>query len=143
MRHSRAFEGLMRWVQVRNRSRDAYEVRALASDQLDTTLDDAWDRTLQEIDDIRSTSATHGIPLLLVIAPYRFQMADPQGTRQPQDRLLAFAREKGVECVDLLPVLADRDRVLPMFDDESHFSIDGHRLVAERLAEPLLRALSR
>lgn len=139
--HSRAFERLLRWMQWRSRSREAYEVRLLAVDEPSAEIEEAWSRTLSEIDDIRSLCEAQGIPFLLVVAPYRFQVFDSARTRQPQDRLLAYAREREVRCIDLLPELAGAGREQPMFDDESHFSAEGHRVVADRLVEPVLEAL--
>ena len=97
--------------------------------------------TTAEIDEIHELCRARDIPFLIVIAPYRFQLLDPDGSRQPQDRLLAHAASRGIVGIDPLPGLAVAERRQEMFDDESHFSAAGHALVAERLLEPLRRAL--
>ena len=55
----------------------------MARDDLSGELRKAWELVLEEIEDVRRTTVEHDIPLLLVIAPYRFQLAEPAGKRQP------------------------------------------------------------
>ena len=143
LKHSRAFEWLVRWMQWRSRSREAYQVGKLAADPLSPELEEAWELTLEEIDEIHELCRARDIPFIIVIAPYRFQLLDAEGTRQPQDRLLAHAAERDIVCIDPLPGLAIAQRQREMFDDESHFSAEGHALVAERLVEPVRHALGR
>jgi len=142
MRNCKSFELLMRYLQRRSRRREAYDVEKLAQDQLSPELEEAWENALEEIETIRRVTEQNRIPLLLVIAPYQFQMADPGRRSQPQQRLVKYARSKGIPYVDLLPGFVEfaRDRGLvgtQLFNDPSHFSIFGHEAAAKLLATPV------
>jgi lysophospholipase L1-like esterase len=137
LRHSRAWGRIVRWRQWWGRSREAYAVERLATDEQGADLERAWSRVFDELDRIRRTAEADGIPFLLFVAPYRFQLFGPERTRQPQDRLIAWAERHGVSWVDPLPALAQASVQTPVFDDHSHFSAAGHRLVADLLAAAL------
>ena len=113
----------------------------MAQNSLSKELEQAWRHTLIELEEIRQITDDHGIPLLLVIAPYRFQLNDPQGNRQPQDRLIAYARQHDLPFVDLLPLFAEEKRLGSLFNDPSHLSSAGHRLAAKKILEPVRQAL--
>ncbi len=144
IRHSRAFEGLVRGLQRLARGREEYRARDLARDELSPGLDQAWQQMLRELDDIRRLAAAHGLPTLLLIAPFRFQ-AEEAGRRQPQDRLLEYAGGHGLPAVDVLAVLYELSPGTGLaeaaFNDETHFSELGHALTAEMLVDPVVRTL--
>ena len=137
LRHSHAWGRLVRARQWWGRGREAYEVEQLATDAPSAEIEEAWQRAIDELDRIRATAEAEGIPLVLLIAPYRFQLFDPARTRQPQDRLIAWALRHGVTCIDPLPALAHASVSQSVFDDHSHFNAAGHRLVADLVAEAL------
>ncbi len=144
LRHSRAFERCMRLAQRLARKREEYDVRNMARDQLSPEMTEAWQRTIDELEDIRRTAAENAIPFLLVIAPYRFQLDDPTRCRQPQDYLMEYARSQNVWCVDLLPGFVEEQRRLSsfhLFNDPNHFSRLGHRTAARLLVKPVRDAL--
>jgi lysophospholipase L1-like esterase len=141
IRRSRAFEMLVRGVQHLARDYDQYRASNLSTDAPSAAIVAAWSKVELELDGVHRETAALGVPLLLVIAPYRYQLDDPAGTRQPQDRLLAWARARGVEAVDLLPYFAAAGaRSGRLFSDANHFSEAGHALAANALVPPL-RAL--
>jgi len=138
LRSSRAFERLVRLRQRHARRREAYAVRNLARDVLPSHLGAAWDEVTKELEVIRRSTAREGIPLLLVIAPYRFQLEQPDQLRQPQERLIAYAKARDIPYMDLLPgfTAAHRaDPTRPLFKDRNHFSVRGHEVAARLLAE--------
>jgi lysophospholipase L1-like esterase len=139
VRHSRAIEALARWTRAQARDRQAYDVRKLASDELSPALEAAWDTTMSELDAVRVACYERGVPLVLMIAPYRFQLAQPGATRQPQDRLMAFARQHELPAVDLLvDFAAAQQSPEELFNDDNHFAPMGHVLAARRLGPTLL-----
>jgi len=142
IRNSRAYAALAERAAERNRREAEYRVQHLARDAIGPPLEHAWETVLAEIDAIHAIAQRNEIPLLIVIAPYRFQLADPDGSRQPQDRLLAFARARGIPALDLLPVFATAmgHTESSLFLDASHFSESGHAVAAEALL-PTLRPL--
>ena len=116
----------------------------MATDEWRSEMVDAWDQTLSEIDGIRQTAVQNEIPLLLVIAPYRFQLSEPEKTNQPQIRLLRYAKTHDVPVVDLLPLFASihkKPGSPPFFRDANHFSVAGDAHTAEFLVEPILALL--
>lgn len=144
LRNSRAFERLARFLQRRARNWQNYKVEKLAADSLPPELEEAWARTLSEIDDIHRTAVESNIPLLLVISPYEFQLHNPVGLRQPQDRLIKYIRSRNIPCVDLLPELARVAQTSsPLFNDENHLSEQGHWEVARLLVAPVRALLHR
>lgn len=138
LRRSRAFEAAARWLQAGARHQEEYRVRNLASDEIGPRLERAWEQTIEELAGVRRVCEEHGLPLLVLIAPFRFQVEDPAGLRQPQDRLIAWAERAGVAHVDVLAYLA-RASFPPAaaFNDASHFSELGHGFVAELLFLPV------
>jgi hypothetical protein len=83
---------------------------------------------------------------LLAIAPYQFQMKDPARLRQPQQRLIEYARSKNLPCFDLLPGFVEYARTNELessmlFNDANHFSVFGHDAAARLLTGPVQRAL--
>ncbi|NTV13729.1 MAG: SGNH/GDSL hydrolase family protein [Desulfobulbaceae bacterium] len=139
MHNSRLFEGMARMAMGWSRDVQAYKVEKLASDNLSKDLTEAWEVTLAEIEGIRQQAAARNIPLLLVIAPYRFQLDDPEKLNQPQKVLWEYARAKNVEVIDLLPIFSQVNQITatPLFNDANHFSIEGHTLAAQALVEPI------
>jgi lysophospholipase L1-like esterase len=146
VRHSRAVELLLRSMQRRARHREAYEVELMARDKLSPELEEAWERTIAEIEAIRQITEQHNIPLLLVIAPYQFQLKDPLRLGQPQRRLTEYARSKNLPCFDLLPGFVEYARTGGLdtgvlFNDANHFSVFGHDAAAKLLRSPVQNIL--
>jgi lysophospholipase L1-like esterase len=135
LRSSRAYEQAIRWAQKRSRRREMYSVTQLARDDLSPELEAAWSLALEELDGIDEWTSRRGIPALLVIAPYRFQLKSPLELRQPQKRLIVHAEDRNIAVLDLLPAFAaaSRDQSVDLFADENHFSVAGHALAAEFL----------
>ena len=100
----------------------------------------AWDTVLSEVDGIRELAVKNGIPLLIVVTPYNFQLDQPRRTNQPQRILEKYAGEHGVPFVDLLPDFStfhEMNPQVPLFNDENHFSIQGHSLAAAVLSKAI------
>ena len=126
----------MRWLRTRSRDRQEYQVEKLAVDEVSEEIEEAWSLVFEELDRIAGHAGESGIPLLVVIAPYRFQLDAPATTGQPQDRVKQWRRRRGVPVFDLLPVFAEfRARTgLQLFNDANHYSPPGHELAARELA---------
>jgi len=141
LRWSRIFEEMTRLASGITRDREALQVTRMARPEPSPELEKAWELALTELEGIRTTTAEAGLPLALVITPYRFQLEDPAATGQPQRRLVRFARERGIPALDLLPAFHEHHRTrpeAPLFFDANHFSQFGHRCAAGALTEFLL-----
>ena len=144
-----------------------YNVRAMVeSPPDDERFRSGWRLVLDNLDRIYGLARGQGIEVALLIYPFTFQLFD-QALQAPQRRLLAHAREQGIDAIDLTPAyeaaihgdigqilaglgkansLAREDvdllRVFQAkryFIDEDHPTPLGHRLAAGRLAEYLHR----
>jgi len=141
LRHSRAFEHLVRFLQWRARRMEEYDVKKMTRDKLSPELEHAWQGTITELDNIYQIAAQNKIPLLLMITPYYFQLTDPDKLRQPQDRLIEFARSRGIAYVDLLPILVNAGLLNQLYYDPSHFSVIGHDILSRVLIQPVFDTL--
>ena len=103
----------------------------------------AWDITLRELDDIFEYCQARGVPVLLVVFPFVFQFDDPARYSVPQQIVTRHATARGVPVLDLLPPLArlvERGtKPRDLFLDEDHPSVQGSRIVAQILADDLMR----
>jgi len=110
-------------------------VRRLVTDP--ASFERAWRITLDNVRRIVLSARERGIPSLLVIFPYAFQLEAPGELSGPQRRLVGFANGLGVLAVDLLPTLAALGAEAA-FLDGSHLSVEGHSRVAEVIADRIL-----
>ena len=118
---------------------------------------------LRQMSELYGVAARHGVPVVLVVFPYTFQLTDPD-SRVPQQILARHAAEHGVDVIDTTEDLArsvfddaalveylrsrgkgpdeilayHRHRVERFFYDEDHLTDAGHRVVARRLFDYLV-----
>lgn len=138
-RRSALRNALVRGVRTAALVKERYAVRSLWERPHDPAIQEAWDTTLGELDDLVNLCRRSRVPLAVVIFPFRDQLAKPDVTRHPQDRLLAHLAAREVPALDLLPALAACP--LPpdsLFLDSDHFSARGCRLVAQLVASFLV-----
>ena len=144
---------------------EVYNVRAMAAEsRTSPKMQEAWRILLKDMSELYGVSAKARVPVVLVIFPYTFQLAD-EGLRIPQNLLAEHAARHGVDVIDttedfaklvfndpaLVKFLRDSgkttDEVLAYhrhivdkyFLDEDHLTGAGHIVVAERLVEYLKR----
>lgn len=99
----------------------------------DPVLAHGWRITLANLARIFDAARAREVPALLVVFPYRFQLAAPARRAGPQRRLREFARSRGIAFLDLLPAFAAHAGE-DLFLDESHPTPAGHRLAAAAIA---------
>lgn len=144
---------------------EVYNARAMAAtSKTDPKMQEAWRIVLQQMGELYDVAKQHDIPVVLVIFPYTFQLAD-DSLRAPQEILAAHAAEHGVPVIDttddfvaavfddpeLVEYLRKKgktgDEILAyhrhladkVFFDEDHFTDAGHRIVAQKLYDWLAR----
>jgi hypothetical protein len=104
----------------------------------------------------RDATEASGARFLLVVAPHKGQLDADEWERLvrgravagttwdrylPERRLADLAAEHGIPALDLLPALeAARSDGPPYFAENSHWTVGGHRAVAEAIARELLRS---
>jgi lysophospholipase L1-like esterase len=106
----------------------------------------AWEFALADLQKIIDLCRAEGIPVLVVVFPYAVQLSDPVGLSAPQRVITEYARAHRFAVLDLLPELLfyarDRGRApSSFFLDHDHLSAEGHRAVAEILADPIAARL--
>jgi acetyltransferase AlgX (SGNH hydrolase-like protein) len=112
---------------------------------------DRWERAKDTLREGARFTRAHGVDLLVVYVPMKFRVyrdfirAAPDGelagwTLWPLPGLFeAFCRAEGLVCVDLTGLLRDAVRAggMPHAPADSHWSPEGHRLIARYLGDIL------
>jgi lysophospholipase L1-like esterase len=105
----------------------------------------AWDFALADLQKIADQCKQLNIPFVVVALPFEVQLHDAMGLGTPQRVLFNYTQARNIEMIDLLPALSaavcGAENVAP-FLDEDHFSLEGHRIVAEQLSEVIAKKLS-
>ena len=119
--------------------RETLDVQSLVDHPDREDVRRAWEVTLGELDLIWEFCRARGVPALLVVFPFRFQLADLEGGRAPQEILARHTEARGVPMLDTLPHLAQDMRRRGLrpehyFLDSNHFSPFGNQVVAEILS---------
>ena len=85
---------------------------------------------------MKSAADSMNAPLVILIAPYQFQLDGDKTKALPQRMLIDFAEKNNIEYIDLLPVFAENSEK-ELFADGNHFEVEGHKVVAAKLADYL------
>jgi lysophospholipase L1-like esterase len=123
------------------RERETLDVRALVETPERPDVVRAWEVTLGNLGEIVDFCAERELPLLLVVVPFRFQLEE-EGGGAPQAVVGAFARDRSVPILDLLPrfaaaLAASGGSPDDYFMDDVHLGPAGSALVADAIAESL------
>ncbi len=118
------------------------EVETLMAHPEQPNVKMAWDYALADLQAIVDGCGAHGIPVLVVVLPFTVQLSDPERLSAPQRVIASYAAARGIPLIDLLPPLVEythRTHVAPerLFLDHDHLSIEGHRVVADLLADAI------
>ena len=108
----------------------------------------AWSTTERILDALVAACRRRGVPLAVVLAPFEVRLGDrwegfasarppPRMHRDEADlRLERFLEERGALVVALRPVFDEHlEEVLPSLG--GHFSVGGHRVAAQALADAI------
>ena len=137
LQHSTAFEWAVKRVIQLYKKREEYSAKKLCQNNLSKELNEAWDKNLDQIRLIINLARQNNTPIIILIAPYKFQLVNPVETSQPQNILTDFSNIRGAIVIDLLPYFIDAKRIkdVPLFIDENHFSRLGHYITAKVIAK--------
>lgn len=101
-----------------------------------------WLRSMY--DQLARAVRADGAELVVVVSPLSYQL-DPEYPFLPQALFSRYCEERGLACLDLLPLLREKKSQQPFFgqvdygQDVWHYSPVGHKLVAEEIAAFLQR----
>jgi hypothetical protein len=111
-------------------------------------VEKSWTRTFAYLDSIQAQCRRRGVPLAVVLIPDEVQVssellhevtefagvsADDIDLHIPQRRLGAYFAQRGVPCLDLLPVFTGVPGTYRSRD--THWNEKGNRLAAEAIAD--------
>lgn len=123
------------------RLRAAYSTERLWMEPGEPDVQQAWRKTLENMDAIVAVARREALPLVLVCMPVReqFSFQEPK-LIIPQAKLAAFASERDIPFLDLLPALRDHvaaHGVEPsdLFFDSVHLTPPGHEAAAVAIYE--------
>ena len=132
----------------------------------DPAFSENWRIVLSDLDKVYALAQERRFPIVLLIFPFTFQFVD-EAYRVPQRVLTAHARSRGVEVIDFTdvfgPLIFDADvlsllrkkgfsekeilalyrqNLAKYFLDEDHYTVEGHKVVAAKLADYLAHHFS-
>jgi lysophospholipase L1-like esterase len=99
-----------------------------------------WDNTRRLLDQMDDATRKAGVPLVIVVFPTHQQISDPDPALDAryQEILAAYARERGIPLVDLLPAFrAEGGQDTELYVDDYHPNERGHVLTARVILEEL------
>jgi lysophospholipase L1-like esterase len=102
----------------------------------------AWGVMKDYLARIDETLRERGIPFVVVLYPYRVQLAADPANVLPQQDLASFFKERGTSCIDLQESFRANGGPSLILDDGFHPTADGHALAAEAIRGELRRVLS-
>jgi hypothetical protein len=98
-------------------------------------------RYIRPVEEISSTLKVRGLPFVVIVAPYEFQLrADVVDAETPQRKLAQVFTAAGIDFVDALPEFrrADEDsRELFLPGDPMHLAEPGHRVIRDIIVKML------
>jgi lysophospholipase L1-like esterase len=122
---------------LQTQTRDWHTVLTLYSDANAADVE----RSASDIAAIYAALAQRGIPLIVVLSPFEYQLRDPADpeTQIPQRRIGDLLAKAGVPYIDPRPSFDPRLRSTDYFlaYDSMHFSAEGHRVMANVIGEAL------
>ncbi|HET9314902.1 MAG TPA: HEAT repeat domain-containing protein, partial [Vicinamibacteria bacterium] len=90
-----------------------------------------FERFFAEVRSVRDDATRDGADFVLVVFPFRFQVAPGAPPARAQRRIAEFCEGERMRCLDLLDTLRPAGEAA--FVDYDHLSVDGARLVAHAL----------
>lgn len=127
----------------------AFRIQDVNAEDPPPILEEAWELTQQLILTIGEEARTRGIPFFVMVAPAKQAVgqlspdraageASLERWRRAHDRLVTFLDDREIPHIELLPAL--RRQLLegeekPYFKIDSHWTVEGHRAVADALFE--------
>jgi lysophospholipase L1-like esterase len=139
--YSKIVETVVRYKQREGRNYQEYEVKNLVKTPLSEEIKYAWQLIFKELKEMKSVAKSLNAEFVILIAPYKFQLAGKKSDLLPQKMLIDFAEKNSIDYIDLFPdFAANKDKEL--YADANHFEIEGHKVAAAKLADFLKKKLN-
>jgi|GEM_PF-1853917 len=142
LQHSYTFAAIIKWRQKNLRQKRAQQIEHLAKNPKDRRFVEGWRTTFEALRKMQLLAHKHSVPIMLFIPPYRFQLKNADYPKL-QKQLHAFLKRQQLDYVDTLSALSklQKKHSQSLYRDANHFSILGHRKVAELLLKPIQKKL--
>jgi len=128
------------------KEKEKYNVMYMAMNSTqDKDIQNAWKLVIDEMTKIKNISAEHHLNSTILIFPHTFQIFDTS-LQSPQTILREFATQNNIDVIDFTDVFSkridseltrDTNRevlIKKYFLDEDHYTVEGHRIVAEYIS---------
>jgi HEAT repeat protein/lysophospholipase L1-like esterase len=116
---------------VNAEGREIHDVEQLFREPDSPAVREAFGRFFDEVRSLRREVEADGARFVLVILPFRLQVLPNAPEPTAQRAILAFCKDEGIRCLDLLRAL--RAAGPPAFVDYDHLSAAGSDLVADQI----------
>ncbi len=122
---------------------ELYDVKKMITKQVDSTYQVQWNFTLAELNKIYSVCKMKDIPVVLLIFPFTFQLNNTD-IQWPQELLKQDAIKNQVKYIDFVKTFEnkinnDTTKIAKYYLDEDHYTVEGHKVVAQELSKVLLK----
>ena len=97
-------------------------------------IEQGWQKYFEQLSDMAELCRKNNIAFLVLIIPHRAQFEDRRKAFAPQKRLLAFCRENNVAAIDPVSIFRSQKRY-PFLFDPVHPNMEGHKIIAELIAD--------
>jgi hypothetical protein len=150
----------MREIRVAARDLDKHVAQLIAQGDTPGHLERGWLLTFELLKGIRDAARGAGADTAVMLIPLKLQLQDDalEGFRaaagasmrtpdpgRPQEAARTFARDAGIEIIDLLPAFRSwttqrrsSDAKASLHLQEGHWNVSGHRLAAEVAAQAIV-----
>jgi lysophospholipase L1-like esterase len=100
--------------------------------------DERWPTMVASLRGMGAAARARGARLLVAILPDGDQIGVAEPDLTPQRKLEEVCASAGLECLDLRPALSAASGRGPLFMDIMHPNAEGHRVIADALADALV-----
>jgi lysophospholipase L1-like esterase len=140
----------------RGKKQEIYQKEKLITEHENANIRIAWKEYFNWLSKISDVCKEKQLPLLILICPFEFQLNLKKEKDYPQKEIINFCAKKKIPYINLLEILRndfesqnlsynDKRETERFWDqyfyDHDHFSISGHRFVAELLLPAMLHEL--
>lgn len=103
-------------------------------------INDLWQECFGYIGAMKEIADREGFPLIFVLFPWPNQMEPQPADEIPQNRLIRYLEQSGIDYIDLLPAY-QREKADLFTARDNHPSARGHEIAAEEIFEYLAESV--
>ena len=143
-------------LKERGKKQEIYQKEKLITHHDHENIREAWDEYFDWLTKIADTCRDKKLPLIILICPFEFQLHLPPEQDYPQKKIISFCEKSNISHLNLIDVLradfesqnlsySNRAETEKFWDhyfyDHDHFTLAGHKFVAELLLPLVMNEL--